>query len=269
MRLKNYTVTLSCLLLILSTSTYGQSITNRYSPFRNMDLLKKFDSLHVDFSTEFYNWITIPHQEEETANRTCEVQNYEFDTDTIFGSVIRIYEQKNRSITRPIDGVLGKEYQRIRISFAPGTKQDSSLIFLVNGNTKTEKADCHFNGYIKIHKIITFSEYKEQAYSLMIGEYCFREDPNQYGSGIFKGTCCYYITIDDKNKRITLDDENGISDGYYNKTHVGTWESYNTKTIKKCIWGDGRLPYTFNFDIGDGEPVINPIYRQNGWTDIE
>lgn len=269
MRLNPYTITLSFLLLVLSINSNGQNITNRYSPFRNMDLIQRFDSLQVDFSTEFGNWLNIPQKGVKITERTHDIQNYEFDTDTIFGSVIRIYDHKNRSITHPIDGILGNDYQRIRISFTPGIKQDSSLLFHINGNTKTQKASCNFDGYIKIQKVVTLTEIDRPPYSLMIGEYFFREDPIQAGRGIFKGTCCYYILIDDKNKQISLDDEDGIADGYYNKTHVGTWESYKTKTIKKCIWGDGRLPYTFRFDIGDGETIVNPVYRQNGWTDFE
>lgn len=269
MSLNHYKIALSLLLLSIYATIYSQNMESWYSPFRNTDLLNRFDSLQVDFSAEFRNWLNFPHQGVKITERTHDIQNYEFDTDTIFGSVIRIYDQKNRYITRPINGVLGNDYQRIQISFTPGIKQDTSLLFQINGNTKTQKASCNFTGYIKIQKIVTVTEANSPTYSLMIGEYIFREDPKQAGSGIFKGTCCYYILIDDKNKKITLDDEDGVSDGYYNKTHVGTWESYKRRTIKKCIWGDGRLPYTFNFDIGDGELIVNPVYRQNGWTDSE
>lgn len=29
---------------------------------------------------------------------------------------------------------------------------------------------------------------------------------------------------------------------------------------KKCVWEDGRFPYTFDFANGDGEAVVNEKY---------
>jgi hypothetical protein len=57
-----------------------------------------------------------------------------------------------------------------------------------------------------------------------------------------------------------------LADGYNNRTFVGTWISYSMKAVKKCIWGDYRLPFTFDFDCGDGEMHVCEKYVQNGWT---
>lgn len=63
-----------------------------------------------------------------------------------------------------------------------------------------------------------------------------------------------------------------------NRTYVGIWQSYGDPTVvKRCIWGDYRLPFSFDFDIGDGEMGINPKYISPEWesylqriyTDIE
>lgn len=54
-------------------------------------------------------------------------------------------------------------------------------------------------------------------------------------------------------------------DGYNNRNYVGIWLSYKTKAVKKCILGEYRLPYTFDFDIGDGEMRVNPKYASPEW----
>ncbi len=56
-----------------------------------------------------------------------------------------------------------------------------------------------------------------------------------------------------------------VADGYNNRTYVGTWTNFKGSAQKKCIWGDYRLPYTFDFDCGDGEMIINEKYKKNGW----
>jgi hypothetical protein len=68
----------------------------------------------------------------------------------------------------------------------------------------------------------------------------------------------------DKSKML-LDESMDIADGYWNRTFVGTWTEYKTQKSKKCIWGDYRLPFTFDFDCGDGEMVICDKYVKNGW----
>jgi len=59
------------------------------------------------------------------------------------------------------------------------------------------------------------------------------------------------------------------ADGYANNTFVGVWTQYTTRDVKKCICGDYRLPYTFDFDKGDGEMYVNPKYRANGWQSYD
>lgn len=51
-----------------------------------------------------------------------------------------------------------------------------------------------------------------------------------------------------------------------NRTYMGTWKGYHAKSAKKCIWGDYRLPFTFDFDCGDGAMIVCDKYVQNGWA---
>ncbi len=62
-----------------------------------------------------------------------------------------------------------------------------------------------------------------------------------------------------------VDESAGDADGYWNRTFIGTWTEYGTAVTKKCIWGDYRLPFTFDFDRGDGEMMVNDKYKMNGW----
>ena len=74
-----------------------------------------------------------------------------------------------------------------------------------------------------------------------------------------------YCHIDEDNKKVCLDIDLGGGDGYNQRNYVGTWQSYKTNATKRCIWGEYRLPYTFDFDIGDGEMRINPKYNSPEW----
>ena len=74
-----------------------------------------------------------------------------------------------------------------------------------------------------------------------------------------------FSLIDHEKRSIKIDESFGIADGYYNRTYVGIWKSYKTDKKKKCIWGDHRLPFTFDFDCGDGEMRVCDKYVANGW----
>lgn len=50
-----------------------------------------------------------------------------------------------------------------------------------------------------------------------------------------------------------------------NRNYVGIWQNYKTKALKRCIWGEYRLPYTFDFDIGDEDMHVNPKYNSPEW----
>ena len=44
---------------------------------------------------------------------------------------------------------------------------------------------------------------------------------------------------------------------------------YNSNTVKKCNWGDYRVPnINCDFDIGVGEFNVSDKYWNKGWLDI-
>jgi len=89
------------------------------------------------------------------------------------------------------------------------------------------------------------------------------EDHQKY-TGVFKGklTTLFYI---DQSNIIHYDDLNNYSDRYINNAFVGTWASYDGKTIKKVHWGNWRIPYPCGLDVGAGEfhPAVK--YLDRGW----
>lgn len=241
----------------------------QYDPFRLYD---EEDSTKVDFSTAYKNWLT-PDSTENIKDFTHKLieDKYTFQT-TLFSSKVYIIEDETDSSlnywdTIPSNGILGKNYTQIEMYIDPQIEQKDSLIFQIHGKSKVKNIICDFAGEIHIEHIYGYWNYglnfpKEYR---IVGSYFLNENKKQYGSGTFQGTYSSYCYIDEKQKTVLLYDLFYIADGYENRNFVGTWTNHKTKEKKKCIWGDNRLPYTFDFDIGDGSMVINPKYNSIEW----
>lgn len=169
----------------------------------------------------------------------------------------------------PVNGVLGNDFKRIEVYIYPGATKTDSVTYSVRGRTKVKDNVRDFMGEIRIKKIyhIKFDDdFFDHSYRV-IAEYSFREDPAQKGSGEFHGIygADGYVE-EDRPGVILVDDRLYIADGYENRSYVGTWRSYdNPALVKRCMWGDYRLPFRFDFDIGDGEIRVNPKYASPEW----
>jgi hypothetical protein len=111
-------------------------------------------------------------------------------------------------------------------------------------------------------------EYKNKGIlkqGVAIGTFRFEEDPSQKHVGVFKGvmTLNWYL---DKFGTIHFDDLESSSDNYRNNQYVSTWTRYGTKKSKIANWGEFRIPFSGDLDIGAGEFSINPKYLGNGWN---
>lgn len=168
------------------------------------------------------------------------------------------------------NGILGDKYTRIEIFIHPEVERIDSLTFTVNGKTKVGKNICDFIGEIFIEHIYKVWERANDPdspnYYVMVCNYLFTEDKEQFGTGFFKGTYGAYCYIDEANKKVCLDIDAGGGE-LNNRNYVGIWQSYKTKAVKRCIWGDYRLPYTFDFDIGDEDMHVNPKYNSPEWEE--
>lgn len=121
-----------------------------------------------------------------------------------------------------------------------------------------------FTGTLKISNIRQLKhmsygaddEYKNKGFKgqyLILADYTFSENKDQPHSGIFKGICesDFYL---DKKSQVRYDDiELGSSDRFKNNQFIGQWLAYNGRIVKRCNWGDFRIPNSGQFDIGAGD----------------
>lgn len=226
-----------------------------FDPYYNGHLCENFDSKQADFSNEYLRLQTERIAKIAT-DKTDNLIDYKFDTDSLFNT--GDFQQ---------NGIIGLNYKRIRIHISDTKQKEGELEFIVKGKSNVSGNICDFKGTLKVLKVYEINEnYDFPGQASLFAEYEFFEDSTQNHVGIFKGTFECAIIIDHNTKEIKLDESFAIADGYYNRTYVGTWDSYKKGTLKKCIWGDYRLPFTFDFDGGDGEMMVNQKYVKNGWT---
>ena len=264
-------IAVSFLMMLDTTSLSSQNI--KYNPFYYPELSGHADSMQVDFSAEYKRWL-IPDKSQTFKDITNDIlqKGYTFER-SLFCTERFIYEGTDgRSLyfeDTSFDGILGDRYARIEIYINPEVERTDSLTFRVKGKSKVKKNICDFTGEIRIEHIYNIWERADDPdspdYYLMVCNYLFKEDKTQYGTGFFQGTYGVYCHIDKAGKKVCLYIDMEGGDGYNNRNYVGIWQSYKTKAVKKCIWGEYRLPYTFDFDIGDGEMRVNPKYASPEW----
>ncbi|MDE7385988.1 MAG: hypothetical protein K2N28_02495 [Muribaculaceae bacterium] len=167
----------------------------------------------------------------------------------------------------PVNGVLGNDFSRIEIYTYPDVVRTDSVTYAVRGRTKVKSVVRDFAGEIKIKKIYFMPDADYLDYYVIIADYSLREDTAQKDSGEFKGIFGAYGYIDSAAPDLLqVDDRNSVADSYENRTYVGTWQSYdNPNEAKRCVWGDYRLPFCFDFDIGAGDIMVNPEYKSPEW----
>ncbi len=193
----------------------------------------------------------------------------DFDFSILFVSDSVYFEDTEKMIERiePI-GFIGEDYQRFYIHYT-SVERDSvnPSKYHVTGKTKVKNNVCDFEGLLNITQTKNYTEpeipnwYYEGSIK---GNYIFREDKNQYGTGVFKGEFESFFWIDSsgllKYNTLWL-----VADGYTNNQFEGVWQSYRSGKVKKCNWGDCRIPDSKKLDDGAGEFCPNEKYIKNGW----
>jgi len=182
--------------------------------------------------------------------------------------------------TQPQNGVIGTNYQRIEVYIGKVTKSNYNPdTYLVTGKSKVNKNICDFSGEIRLIKLFYNDCYddsdpasrpkraKPPECAVLFAEYTFYEDSAQNHTGVFGGIMECSVRL--HKTKMLLDDSRDFSDGYSNRTFVGTWTDYKIKKPKKCIWGDYRLPLAPGFDCGDGEMIVCPEYLKYGWQSYQ
>ena len=259
--------------IILSNCSVILAQSKKYDPYYYHKLREYVDSKQIDFCSEYKKWL-IPDNSEKFVDITHELlgNGYVFER-ALFNSEQFTYENidgESYYKETSFNGILGDKYTRIELFIHPEVERIDSLTFKVKGKSKVGKNICDFTGEIQIEHIYNIWERANDPdspnYYVMVCNYLFTEDKAQYGTGFFKGTYGAYCYIDKANKKICLDIDAGGGE-LKNRNYVGIWQSYKTKAVKRCIWGDYRLPYTFDFDIGDEDMRVNPQYNSPEWEE--
>lgn len=175
-------------------------------------------------------------------------------------------------------GFIGDNYQRLRIKLLtarPDPQQPGC--YLVTGKSKVGQNILPFQGTVKLLHV-------REAFKLPLGldgvpvpamkagiilaEYELREPTNQPNTGVFKGVLHsnWYLN---RSGKIQYDDIEKHSDAFVNNQCVGTWESNKTKQVKRCNWGDYRIPMCGDLDQGAGEFSPTDKYVANGWKSYQ
>ncbi|MCT4646045.1 MAG: hypothetical protein N4A74_13750 [Carboxylicivirga sp.] len=185
-------------------------------------------------------------------------------------------------------GYIGSNFQRIKIRLISVVKnQSNEKEYLVYGKSKVKNNVCEFLGKIEFQRICLKNEQErlsnyntamkhgdEDAARIfkfskgrIVAKYKFFEKKEQKGTGIFEGVlkCDFYI----KDNIPLYDDlERESNDSYNNNQFVGKWTSYKTNKSKVCNWGDYRVAYSKDLDIGVAEFSVNEKYLDVGWMNF-
>jgi hypothetical protein len=242
---KNYYKTTGCILEADDPA--------HFDPYYNGHLCENFNPEQVDFSQEYLKLET--KYMTKTSNILPEILKYNFS---------HIWPTNNTEQ----NGVLGRTYERIRIHIDDVSTSKNRYVYLIRGASNVANNICRFKGTIKLlQAYLNDSCYNSTFMKCgnLFAEYAFFEDSLQNHSGMFKGITECSFQIDSTDQNILLDESMDGADGYWNRSFVGTWTEYKTGIKKKCIWGDYRLPFTFDFDCGDGEMMVCEQYKKNGW----
>lgn len=183
-------------------------------------------------------------------------------------------------------GYIGDSYQRIFIHLISVIKDKiTDNEYLVLGKSKVRNNVCDFQGRFIITHVREFNRaerealYKnalkhgdEEAISrfgkargFVLAEYYLYENPEQKGSGVFKGVVKSHFYIE-KGVLYFDDIDLEIEDKYSNNQFCGIWQSYKTGAQRPCNWGAYRIPEAGDLDIGVGEFSPNTKYLEKGWS---
>ena len=172
-------------------------------------------------------------------------------------------------------GYIGAGYQRLKMSFSSVAKSPAHPeLYLIEGTAIVGPDTCQFKGTVKIDRMREYKKmhfgvddaYKDkgiQAQGAVIGNYEFHET-GCTNSGILSGvmTSNWYV---DKDGAVRYDDIRVDSDSYSNNQYVGVWRSAGNKVRRTANWGEYRIPFSGDLDIGAGDFGANPKYKDKGW----
>jgi len=215
-------------------------------------------TIKTDFydSAKYYDFSKLWHADS--------VLNLEYVDGTFY------FDPKYFDFAEPL-GFIGDNFQRFYIHFTSVKKsRKNPYQYFVVGKTKVKDNICKFNGTITIDSacfdLDTTMHLPSKIRQGYIKCTCtIRDGKHCKNSGVITGIMASNWCLYDG--QICYDNINGVADGFSNNQFEGQWKSYSSTLVKKCNWGDGRIPDCGDLDIGAGEFFPNEKYLNNGWQD--
>ena len=164
-------------------------------------------------------------------------------------------------------GYIGPDFQRLFVHIESAKKDTvNSRGYRVVGKTRVKENICSFSGTFTLQKAVIQKvfEFPHVLQGAVVGTFELHEEKNQKGSGTFQGLFITHWFVDSLGQ-IAYDSLAAVADGYSNNLFSGSWRSYKTESEKVCNWGDFRVPYSEDLDVGTGEFAPDMKWAKNGW----
>lgn len=227
--------------------------------------------------------ISLFSQQSEKWVKNIEIQDFPFGILKTQNSKYDYLENDFSLLIKPKTeflGYIGSQFRQIKMEFVSVEKSiNNSDTYEIKGFSIVGTNKCDFEGTLTIDQIREFenmhygvdAEYRDSniiSQGILIGRYKYKENPEQSHVGIFEGimTLWWYFDMDGKMK---YDDIEKHSDSNKNNQYVGTWIEYEKSERKICNWGEYRIPFSGDLDIGAGEFSVNPKYYKYGWKNFK
>jgi hypothetical protein len=164
-------------------------------------------------------------------------------------------------------GFIGENFQRINIKFISVIQNPNNhLQYMIYGKTRVKGNICDFQGTLTISgaEMYIESDLPPLKQGYITGYYSLYEDKDQTHTGFFSGKFKTHFYFNEKGK-LQYDALSWAADGFENNQFEGSWTDYKTGVIKKCNWGDYRIPDSRKLDTGAAEFGVDQQYYDFGW----
>ncbi|MDL2308283.1 hypothetical protein LJC68_01700 [Bacteroidales bacterium OttesenSCG-928-B11] len=216
-------------------------------------------------------------QELEIQERDFFIHMKDYDLSVVLTADSIVVDENGKIPQSEILGFIGDDFQRFEIHFISVIQNQSNPYeYFAYGKTKVENNICEFQGTITIKNAklydnpdwVCCNEDTLMKFGYTKCDVVLYEDKKTKFPGFIKGSLTSNFLID-LNGMFRYDSYMFVADGFNNNQFVGTWASYKTKSVKKCNWGDYRIPESGDLDSGAGEFCVDEKYVKNGWENYK
>lgn len=173
-------------------------------------------------------------------------------------------------ITHEYNGFASDSMTRVRLKFC-SLRRKSSTLYAVKGFFLYKDQMSSFHGDLKLTDVALINPYDEgcedpypidriRAEGIVLANFRFALSD----SGYLTGTCSAGWWIDSTN-HIHVNYRGDCADGFVNNQFAGTYYSSSMRQSVEIAWGDFRIPFSGDLDLGAGEFSPNPKYADQGW----